>query len=380
MQIIIKEVINAADRKLFINLPYSLYRDEKLWVPPLMISQKEILSEKYPFWKKNKHCFFLAFQNDQCVGRIATFIDRDYEAHFGKRQGFFGFLEAIDDENVFKLLLSKAEDFLRSLDCSSLIGPVNPSIHHELGILIEGFDHSPFFMITYNKVFYNKHMIAAGFGKLKDFYSYQLNTDHFQLTEKMARVKSIIKEKQAITLRTPDLKNFNNELKIFQDIYNNSFIGHWGFSPLGWEDFQILGKDMKMIIDKELVLIVEKGNEPIGFLLAIPNLNEVLIRIKNGRLFPFGIFKFLFLKSKVKSLRVITVAIKREFQHLGIGSILYPEIAYRAKQRGYDKSELSWVVEDNVQMNKIIHGTGAVVYKKHRLYEKSIFNQSKTDS
>jgi hypothetical protein len=372
MQTIIREVITAGDKKCFIRLPYSLNKDDKHWVPPLLMGQEEILNEKHPFWKKNRHRFFLAFQNNQCVGRIAAFEDVDHAIHTKKQDGFFGFLDAIDDENIFGLLLKEAEDFVLSLNCKSIMGPLNPSIHYELGILTEGFEHPPYFMLTHNKKFYDKNVLGAGLHKLKDFYSYKLNTVDFQLTEKMIRVKSMLQKKHNIKLRTPDLKNFTNELRIFHDIYNNSFIGHWGFSPVSWEDFQFLGKDMKMILDKEMVLIVEKNNAPIGFLLAIPNLNEVLIKIKNGKLLPSGIFKLLFLKKKIKSLRVITVAIKHEYQHLGMGSILYPEIAYRAKIRGYKHSELSWVVEDNVQMNKIISTAGAVIYKKYRLYKKSL--------
>jgi ribosomal protein S18 acetylase RimI-like enzyme len=368
----IREATNWRDHNRFMMLPYVLNQNNPIWVPPLLVSQKEILNSNHPFWKKNAYRFFLAFQGDRCVGRIASFLDQDHEAHFKRRDGFFGFLEAIDDQHVFKILLTKAEEFLQSQGCSTINGPFNPNIHYELGILIQGFDHPPFYMLTYNKSFYDEHIHACGYQTLKDFYSYRLNSDDFQLSEKMARIKAMHQNRNSITIRTPNLNDFINELKIFHDIYNNAFIGHWGFSPISWEDFLFLGKDMKLILDKEMVLIVEKDKMPVGFLLAIPNLNEVLIKIKNGRLFPFGIFKLLLLKRRIKSLRVITVAIKHEYQHLGIGSILYPEIAHRAKLRGYKSTELSWVVDDNNQMNKISKETGGVIYKRHRLYAKTI--------
>lgn len=368
----VRETSNWREQKLFITLPYVLNNNDSMWVPPLLVSQKEILSNNHPFWKKNVHRFFLAFQDGRCVGRIASFLDQDHEAHFKRRDGFFGFLEAIDDQTVFKMLLQKAEEFLQSQGCRTISGPLNPNIHHELGILTEGFEHPPFYMLTYNKRYYGGHIHACGYHPLKDFYSYKLHSDDFRLSEKMDRIKTMHQKKNNITIRTPNLNDFMKELKFFHDIYNNAFLGHWGFSPMSWEDFLFLGKDLKLILDKEIILIVEKDKVPIGFLLAIPNLNEVLIKIKNGRLFPFGIFKLLVLKKRIKSLRVVTVAIKHEYQHLGIGSILYPEIAHRAKLRGYKYTELSWVVDDNNQMNKIIKETGGVIYKQHRLYAKAI--------
>jgi GNAT superfamily N-acetyltransferase len=370
--VVIKEVTTATDKTHFVSLPYKLNKKEKFWVPPLYLSQKELLSQKNPFWRKNPHRFFIACRGNICVGRIAAFIDRSHAVYFGRHDGFFGFLDAIDDSDIFSLLLTAAEEFLIASNCQSITGPMNPTIHHELGVLTEGFELPPYFMLTYNQYYYDKHIQTCGYQKLKDFSAYTLNTDEFLLTDKMVRIKRLLQDKYSIRLRTPNLRDFKNELRIFHEIYNNAFIHHWGFSPIGWEDFQFLGKDMKMVLDKEMVLIAEMNHKPVGFLLAIPNLNEVLAKLNNGRLFPFGFLKLLFRKRKIKSLRVITVAIKKEYQYLGIGSILYPEIAQRAKINGYQSAELSWVVDGNVQMNKICNEVGAKSYKNYRIYNKGL--------
>ena len=370
MEILIKPVTTAQQRNQFIRYPYQLYASCTYWVPPLLLSQEELLSEMNSFWKKNKSCFFLAFDGDLLVGRIAAFTNNDHSVYFRRNDGFFGFIEAIDNEQVFKKLLNESEAFLKAQGCSEIIGPVNPTIHHELGVLTKGFNQSPFFMLTYNHSYYDARILEAGYQKLMGFSSYELKPGDFQHTEKIARVKNLIQEKYYLTLRTPKVKDFEKELKVLHEIYNDAFINHWGFFPMSWEDFYLLGKDMKLILDEEMILIAELQGKPVGFLLAIPNLNEVLVKIKNGRLLPFGLIKLLYLKSKIKSLRVITIAVKKEFQHLGLGSFLYPEIARRAKIRGYENTELSWVVEDNVQMNKVCKEVGGQVSKIYRIYKK----------
>jgi GNAT superfamily N-acetyltransferase len=372
MALVVKEVSTAKDTKRFIRFPYRLNRRNAFWVPPLLMSQESLLSERHYFWRNNKHKFFLAYDGNVCVGRAAAFCDSDHESHFKIKQGFFGFLEAVGDAVVFHQLLQHCEQFLNSLGCKSIIGPLSPSIHYELGVLTEGFEQRPYFMMPYNVSYYDRHITAYGFTRLKSFSAYKLNVRDFLHTSKMTRAREILQKRHHITLRIPDLNKFEQELRIFHDIYNSAFAGHWGFAPICWEDFYSLGKDMKMILDKDMVLIAEKDGKAIGFLLAIPDLNEVLVKIEDGRLFPFGLFKLLALKRKIKSLRVITVAIKKEYQHLGIGGMLYPEIAQRAKLKGYEQTELSWVVDDNVQMNKICNESGGHVYKKYALYEKKL--------
>jgi GNAT superfamily N-acetyltransferase len=372
MEISVRPVVAAENRKAFIRLPYSLNAGIDRWVPPLLISQEEMLSAHHSFWKRNPNIFYLAYKGDRLVGRIVAFINTDHSRHFGTSDGFFGFLDAVDDDQVFDVLLKHAEKFLRSHGCRNMIGPMNPTIHHELGVLTRGFDLPPYFMLTFNAGYYDEHIRKSGWAKLKDFCAYELGASGFRLTNKIQRIALQLQQRHSIAIRKPDLNNFMNELRIFHEIYNNAFVDHWGFAPISWEDFQLLGKDMKMLLDRNVVLIAEIENKPVGFLLAIPNLNEALIKLKNGRLLPFGFLKLFHLKRKIRTLRVITVAIRKEYQHLGIGSILYPELFRQAMARHYQTAELSWVVEDNVKMNKMCREVGGIETKNYRLYSKVI--------
>ncbi len=366
MSVTIHCVSSRKNLQRFIRLPYHLHQQTPHWVPPLLVTQEEMFSPANAFWLANQHCFFLAYQNGRCAGRIAAFIDKKHNDFFGTRSGSFGFVEGVDDAEVFKALLQAAEVFLRSYGCDEIIGPLNPTIHHELGILVAGFDTPPYFMLTHHPHYYQKYISGCGYGKLRDFYAYKIEAHTYE------DLPVLPNPKVKVELRHPNMRRFEDELKILLAIYNNAFTEHWGFSPISWEDFYALAKDLKHIIDPELVLIAEKEGKAVGFILALPNLNEALIHIRNGRLLPLGWLTLLNRRKHIKSVRIITVAIIKEYQPLGLGHYLYHAVANNIIKKGYLHAELSWVVEDNKVMNKIARRVGGYVYKTYRLYFKNL--------
>ncbi|MEO6219991.1 MAG: GNAT family N-acetyltransferase [Ginsengibacter sp.] len=356
--------------KRFIHFPYLLNKNNSNWVPPLLLTQKLLFNTNYLFWERNPYQFLLAYKNEKCVGRLAAFVNLSHNSFHNSRQGCFGFLEAENDVEIFKGLLNAAENFATQNNCNEITGPLNPDLHNELGVLTDGFETPPYFMLTHNYNYYDEQIKRCGYQKLKDFYSYKLDASQYVPTEKMKRVVSFLQSRHKIKIRNAAMKFFNKELDILYTIYNDAFIGHWGFTPIQKDEFTLLAKDMKRVIDPRLVLIAEMNKEPIAFLLCIPNFNEVFIKIKNGKLFPTGIFKFLSGKKKIKSARVITVAVRKKYQYLGVGALLYKEIMKTALQLNYHESELSWVVEDNFMMNKVAQDLTANPYKTYRLYSK----------
>ena len=336
----------------------------------MLLTQKQLFNKKHLFWKRNPYKFLLAYKNGKCVGRIAAFVNLDHNSFHKLSQACFGFLEAENDAEIFEELLKTAENFAKQNNCNEIIGPLNPDLHNELGVLTDGFETPPYFMLTHNYKYYDGQIKRCGYKKLKDFYSYKLDASQYMPTEKMKRVLSFLRNRHAIKIRNADMKSFNKELDILYTIYNDAFIGHWGFTPIQKDEFTLLAKDMKSIIDPRLVLIAEMNAEPIAFLLCLPNFNEVFIKIKNGKLFPAGIFRFLFARKKIRSARVITVAVKKKYQYLGVGALLYAEIMKRGLNLNYPECELSWIVEDNIIMNKVAKDLMAVRYKTYRLYSK----------
>jgi len=354
----------------FILFPYQLNKKNINWVPPLLLSQRKLFDKKHLFWQHNPHKFFLAFREGRCAGRISAFINKEHNLFHKSEEGFFGFLESENDINVFEKLLQASEEFVKSYNSKSITGPMNPSLHYELGVLVNGFEEPPYFMLSHNYNYYDSLINLSGYSKLKDFYSYKLDSKHYEQTEKMQRVNTYLRKKYNVNIRTASLKDFESELEILYNVYNDAFIGHWGFTPIEKNEFNLLAKDMKAIVDPNMILIAEIDSIPVAFILCVPNLNEILIKVKNGRLFPFGIFKILAGKKKIKTVRVITAAVKKAYMHLGIGALLYPEILKRGLQFNYPEGELSWVVEDNFMMNHIAKDLEATCYKTYRIYSK----------
>lgn len=372
-EFIIREVKTSRDLKKFINLPWQINKDDKNWVPPLKLNLHQTFDlQKNPFWRYYKSAFYIAEQNGSAVGRITAIMPCEINTGKSDATGYFGFLEAFDNQEIFRQLLHTVENWLASNGCKKITGPVNPGTNYELGILTDGFDTPPFFMLTHNPRYYPGNIKACGFTKEKDFYSYFLEAGCFILTDKMNRTMEALKNRNSIKIRKVCLKDFKNEMKIFHQVYNDAFRFHWGFQPMPEDEFQFMAKNMVQIMDPDLALVLEYAGEPAGFILALPDLNEVLIKIKNGRLFPSGIFKFIYYKKKIKQVRVLTIAIKHKYQHLGLGSFLYHSIVSNIQEKGYSGGEMSWVVEDNIPMNKAALEMGGKIYKTYRLYSKLI--------
>lgn len=369
----ITPVVSASERKQFIGFPYKLNKPDKNWVAPLLLSQKELLSPKHIFWKTNPYQFFLAWKENRLVGRMAAFINKEHNAYHQSNQACFGFLEAENDAEIFRSLLDAGENFAKKYNCNSIIGPLNPSLHYELGVLVKGFESPPYFMLTYNGPYYEEAIKSAGFNCLKDFYSFKLNGSGYVPTEKMNRVSDYLKQRYNIKIRQGEMSSFKKELEIFYEIYNDAFVGHWGFTPINKDEFMLLAKDLKFIIDPRMILVAECNGEPVGFLLCLPNLNEALAKLKNGRLFPFGLFKLIFGKKKIRSARVITIAVKKSHERLGMGALLCPELMKRGLAFNYTESELSWVADDNTMMISLAKELKAIPYKTYRLYSKNIY-------
>jgi len=371
--IIVKEVNLGKEMRAFIEFPYILYKNEPNWVAPLRLSQNSLFDFKNnPFWKTGEHCFFLAMDAGKIVGRISAILHNDYNRNQETFTGFFGFLEAVDDEKVFFGLLNAAEQWLKVRGCKKIIGPVNPSINYEVATLINGFDLPPKLMMTYNFSYYPKNIEACGYSKEMDFFAYYTGKDAPTISAKADRIIELTRKKYKLKVRPVQKKNFKSELSILHSIYNDAFSSHYGFVPMSKEEFEFMGKDMAQIVDEDFLLIAEYNDEPIGFILALPDYNEVFRHLRNGKLFPFGWLKFLYYRKKIKSIRILTIAIKEKYRHLGIGAYLYREILRQTELKGILHGEMSWVAENNVQMNKAAVEMGAVLNKKYRLFQKRL--------
>jgi len=371
MAVQVREVSSRYDLKQFIRFEWTINRTTPNWVSPLLMEREKVLdTKKNPFFQHAEIAFFLAFRDNRLAGRIAAITNRNHNEFQNDNAGFWGFFDCENDTEVSGELFNAAAAWLRSKGKDSMLGPMNPSTNDEAGMLIDGFDTPPFLMMTHNPDYYPQLCDHYGHTKAKDLYAWYASTAdaNENITEKMIRVADKIQQKYHIQLRTLNLKKLDDEVKIIKDIYNNAWSHNWGFVPFTDAEINKLAADLKTIADPELLFIAEKDGDPMAFSLTLPNINEILARIPNGRLLPSGIFKLLTGMKKIRNVRVIVLGVKREFQFTGLGSVFYIKTIRNALARGYEGGEMSWILEDNHAMNRAIASIGSKCYKTYRIY------------
>lgn len=371
-------VRSGRDVQQFINLPYRHYRNDANWVPPLRMAQKDILNRRrHPFYKTSDAEMFLARRNGEIVGRVMAILNHAHNEFHQERAGFFGFFESEDDPTTAEALLGAAGDWVRSRGAEVIRGPVNPSTNYECGLLIDGCDSAPRVMMTYNPRYYAGLIEGCGFGKAMDLFAYDIAADYFIRSDKLARVAERIRNKDRISIRTVNLKDFKREVELLRVVYNDAWSKNWGFVPFSRAEFDHLAKDLKQLVDARVVLIAEQettdgARKPVGFLLAVPDINIALKRVADGRLLPLGLMKLLWHSRKIDHMRVITMGVVQSHVSFGIGALFLSEILKRGPAAGYPKAEMSWVLENNVLMNRAAELIGGRLAKKYRIYEKRL--------
>ena len=358
----------------FIRLPWSLYRDDPMWIPPLVLERRMHLSPKNPYFEHAKFCSWITYRNGIPVGRISAQIDRLHIDRYQDATGFFGMLESEDNAQTFHLLLETAEAWLRNRDMQRISGPFNLSINQELGLLVDGFDTPSLVMMGHARPYYADRIEENGYRKEKDLLAYTIDADFAPLDTIQ---KIAIRTKNRVHTRPLRKSHFSKELQIIQDIFNDAWSENWGFIPFTDAEFEHLGKDLKILVDEELVSIAEVDGEPVAFLVVLPNLNEA-IRDLNGRLLPFGWLKLLWrLKVKYpKTARIPLMGVRRRYHDTLLGAALAFAVINGIKEPtiklGIKKLELSWILEDNKGMRNIIESINGRVYKTYRIYGKQL--------
>ena len=371
MTLEIVKVETEKEKKQFIKLPWKIYEDFPLWVPPLISERLRFLdSVNNPFFNESEASLYLVLDdNKKPVGRIAAINNPLHNKFHSENAGFFGMFECINNQKVANLLLDTAYEWCKSQGVNKIYGPMNMSTNHECGLLIEGFDKSPVMGVPYNPPYYENMFLEWGLKKAKDLIS--LILEFSKVPAYLERVSAKIRKRGRFTIRPLQIKNMDGELKVFWEVYNSAWSRNWGFVPLSREEFLFLARDLKHIIQPGICVMAEVKGEPAGFSLAVPNINETLIKL-DGKLFPFGFLKFFLNKNKADLYRVMTLGVKKEFTNRGIDVVLYFELYKNFVNRKVRYCDISWVLEDNMAMMKPILRLGAIPYKKHRVYERTI--------
>lgn len=318
--------------------------------------------------------FWLATLNNKVVGRISAQIDQLAPSAESGNVGFFGMFECIKNADLANELFACAEDWLSTNDCNMVRGPFSLSINQESGLLVDGFDTDAFFMMGHAQPYYQDYLAANGYRKAKDLYAWFNKTD-FERPAAMQRL--LQRYRKRVLLRDLDKKHVERELKLVLDIFNDAWTNNWGFIPFTEKEFMHSGHEMLQIFPPEYFKIAEYDQEPVGMIVMLPNVNE-LIKDLNGKLLPTGFAKLLWrLKfAPPRSGRVPLMGIKRKYQNQLVGSaiafMLIGEMQQTMLANGIVTHEMSWVLEDNVRLNKILESLGGYRYKTYRVFEKQL--------
>jgi hypothetical protein len=366
--ITIRPVRTKNDHDRFIKFVWKIYEGNSAWVPPLLMDRRKLMDmQKNPFYRHAEAEFYIAERGGEMVGRIAAIVNHNHNKEHNDRVGFFGFFECVDDQEVANALFGEARAFVLRYGMTALRGPASPSVNDEYGLLIEGFDLSPTVLMPYNPPYYARLIEEYGFAKAKDLYAYHLSQETVY-SEKFQRVNTMVKERNHLSFRSIDMKNFQRDIELLKEVYNAAWAKNWGAVPMTMEEIDALAADLKPVIVPDLVIFAESKGKTIGFALSLPDINVPLKYNKKGRLLP-GLFQLFFRKKEINLVRIIVLGVLPEYLNTGAGGVLFYETAVQAKRLGYGYGEAGWILEDNTRMVKSAEMMKGTITKRYRIFE-----------
>jgi len=372
----IREHKPGKDLDAFLKVPELLYAGDPGFVMPLYMEQRDRLTPaKNPFFQHAEGTLFTAYQDGKLVGRISAQIDREHLARYADGCGFYGFFDTVNDTRVGKALVDAAATWLRVRGMRVMRGPFSLSINEEAGTMVEGQTERSMVMMPYHRAYQDQISLAAGLHKCKDLLSWKYVVGNIPKRARAAHEE--VHAMPEVRIRPVRRSHAEEDVRVVTEVFNDAWSDNFHFVPMTEAELAKMVEDMKLLLDENIALIAEINGRPAAVALAIPNLNEAIHDL-HGRLLPFGLPKLIYrLKIKrPKSARLILLGIKKEFRakkrYGGLSTALYVEIATRGAHVGYEWGELGWTLEDNRPVNLAIKMMGGEVYKRYRIYEKSL--------
>lgn len=371
----IREVSGKDSLLAFIRVPWSIYEHDPNWIPPLLVERKEALSAKNPYFKHAIWRAWIAYQDGKPVGRISAQIDQLHQQRYDNKVGFFGLIEAPDNDDVFAALFKTAENWLREQGMQQVVGPFNLSINQELGILVDGFDTPPYIMMGHSARYYGPAIERCGYQPAQDLLAYEMDNNTLTIPRVM---QALIKRSASrVNVRCLRRDEKEAELEIMRDIFNDAWENNWNFVPFTDEEFRAIGKELLMLLPRDFIQIAEMDGEAAAFVVLLTNVNEAIADL-DGRLLPFGWAKLLW-RLKVgfpKTARVALMGVRQKYQNTRFGPALAYMVIKAAMDagtaRGLERAEMSWVLDHNHATRNIIESIGGEITKRYRMYEKDL--------
>lgn len=375
--IVLERVASRADLKRFLDVPVGIYAGDRAWVRPLQFERLAHLDpRKNPYFARAEVAFWTARRGAGPVGRISAQVNRAHLDRHRDATGHFGLLEAIDDQGVFAALTATAEAWLAERGLERVVGPFSLSVNDESGLLVDGFDTPPYLMMGHARPYYAKHLEACGYRKAADLiaYLYDLASDPPAV---VTRTVEKLHRNAGVRIRPLDMGRYREEVETVAEIFNDAWADNWSFVPLSPPEIAFLAKNLRPLISPGHAAIAELGGEAVAMAVTLPNLNEAIADL-GGRLLPLGWARLLWrLKVRgVETARLPLMGVRRRLQDGPLGAALalgvIDSVRRHHKSLGTKWAELSWVLEDNTRVRRIIERLGAAPYKTYRMYEKAL--------
>jgi len=376
-ELVVIPVESEAERQAFLEFPWKVYRGDRYWVPPLLSERRAFTDPKRsPFFEHARVQYFLARRGAEIVGTIAAFTNDLYNEFHQANVGWFGFFEVMPDPEAAGALLEAAEAWARRAGHETILGPAQFSTNDEIGLLVDGFEDAPRILMTYNPRYYAEYVEAAGFRKAMNLLAYTLDLD-MQRIEKARRVAEKIMARGRFEVRPLRMNDYEQEVERVKAVYNRSWERNWGFVPMTDAEIDRMGKQLKELMDPELIGMVELDGQVVGFGLTLPDLNEPLLRAypRPGQPEFVTLAKLLWhwkVRRRVRMVRVLALGVMPEHRGGGVDALLYLFAMEAGRRKGYAAVEGGWVLEGNEMMNRVMHRFGAKAYKTYRVYQKSL--------
>ena len=368
----IRTVQTRKDLAEFIELPYRLNRRDPNWIPPLRGDQwNQFDSKRNPMLDHCQTALFLLADGAQTVGRISAFVDRLAVDWWKEPIGLFGSYECVADPAASALLLDAARDWLAERGMKAMRGPWSFA-SQEWGLVLEGFAPPPVIMAPYNPPYYNDQLAAFGLKKVKDLLVYYVDSrEGYAIPERYLRLTDAVQKRYGVTVRPMDMRNLDREVATFVRLANLSIADNWGFYPVTEDEGKALARDMKPVVNPDLLLFAEDSQgEAIGFAMALPDIN-VLLKGLDGRLFPLGWLKMLWGIPRLHQYRMWALGVVPEYQSKAVDALMYRKL-YETLAPGPVRLEINYVLEDNTRMNNAIKNLGVKPLRRYRVYQKPI--------
>jgi len=345
------------------------------WIPPLRAVVRDLLdTRKNPFYAQADRALFVAERDGSVVGRVAAIENRWHNRHYEDRTGFFGFFECLDDPDAANALLAAAERWLAGRGLEAVRGPMSPSMNHECGLLVDGFDTDPVIMTPWNPPYSGALIEGAGYRKVQDLLGYYIDTNGERLAfpDRVRRLAERTARKTRIVFRELDVRTLEREARKVHELYLDAWDGNWGFVPPSWTEFWHTAKDLKSVLAADFSFVAEIDDEVVGFMLIARDVNRVLRSMPSGRLWPWNIARLLRRVPTVPSGRVVLLGMKRAHRNRGLFPLFTYEAARRAHDVGAEGAEASWILDDNRALIAPLEAMGLTPYKRWRIYEKAV--------